>query len=336
MSPCDRDYLWSVPCPARLIGAVLPAIADWCRGRRVGRPMLVGGPSLSTAPRGLGLVHGLEAAGLAVWTFDRATSPSLAVVADAVAGYHFEGCDAVVAVGGGVATEVAKAAALMAGQRHPYRELAPGAGGAAEPVDVSTMPPLLAVPVTAAAAASACGALWIADETGIARPIRHPALRPGEAILADDLIAAVPRGSALRSAAVLALLAADAGAGAGEIAELLAVRQPAELMRPALRLAAILEGAAGPRRRLALTAAVAAGGDFAGVMLALAAPAPWLDEVRRRLAPCPSGVPDASLLWAARAACPPAEADAIDAVLGAIGVAPPQAPRRRGRRMRAP
>lgn len=298
--------------------------------------MLVGGPSLAAAPRGLALVHGLEAAGLAVWAFERASSPSLAVVAEAVAGYHFEDCDAVVAVGGAAATEVAKAVALMVGQRHPYRDLAPDHGAVGEPPDLSTMPPLLAVPATPLAAAAACGALWITDEAGTARPLRHPALRPGEAVLADDLIAAVPRDIALRSAAVLALLAADADAGDGQIADLLAGRQPIELMRAALRLAATLEGAAGPRRRLALTAAVTTGVDFAGVMLALAVPASWLDQVRPRLTPGPGAVPDASILRAARSASPPAEVPAIDAVLDALGIELSEAPRRRGRRPRAP
>lgn len=334
MSAAGSDYLWGVSCPARMVAAALPAIVDWCRSRRVERPMLVGGRSLSAAPRGLALLHGLEAAGLAVWAFDRGASPSLAVVADAVASYHFEGCDALVAVGGGTAVEVAKGAALMVGQRSPYRALVPDPGDAPQPVDASSIPPLLAVPATAAGAAAACAALWIADDAGVARPFRHPALRPLEAVLADDLIAAVPLPAMLRSAAVLALLAADAGADDAEVEGLLAARQPDELMRSALGLAANLEAAAAPARRIALTAAATAGVDFAGVLLALVRRADWTDAACRRLAPTAAVTPDATVIRAARWACGPADAGPVDALLAAAGLEFGETPRRRGRRGR--
>lgn len=332
MSTTGDGYLWSLPVPARLVPAALPAIVGWCRSRRVGRPMLVGGPSLSAMPRGASLLHGLEAAGLAAWVFDRAVSPTLATVADAVACYHFEGCDAVVAVGGGAATEVAKAAALMAGQRSPYRSLAPDPGLPAATVDASAVPPLLAVPATATAAAAACGALWIADEAGAARPFRHPALRPTEAILADDVVAAVPAAVAARAAAVLALLAADAGAAAGGIEVMAASGSAADAVRAGLGMAAAFEAAASPRRRLALTAAAARGMDFGRTMLALSAGPRWPAAVADAIGP--GILPDGDVARLARSACGAAEAEALDAVVAAAGIALTAAPRRRGRRER--
>ncbi|MEQ8815228.1 iron-containing alcohol dehydrogenase [Thalassobaculum sp.] len=335
MTACG--YLWGVPAPTRLAPVAVPAVVEWCRSRRLRRPMLVGGRSLTATPHGLGIVHGLEAEGLAVWAFDRAASPSLVAVADAVAGYSFENCDCVIAIGGGVAMEVARAAALMTAQRSPYRELAAEPGAEGKPVDASGIPALLAVPATPAAALAVGAAAWIADDAGIARPIRHPALRPGEAILAADLIAAVPSAVGERSAALAALIAADAGVPDPELAGLLAdAAAAADPMRAALGLAAAVEGAGGPRRRIALTAAVASGADFAATMAALAAPASWLDGVRARLGPPPGDAPppDARMVRAARSACGPEDAADLDGVAAAAGLDGTDAPRRRGRQGR--
>ena len=216
----DR-YLWSGLVPVRLAPEAVPAIVDWCRSRKVLRPMAVVSGPLAAGSTGLALVHAIEAAGLAVWTFDRAAGASLATVADAVASYHFENRDAVIALGGAVALDVSKATALMSGQRTPYRSLAADPGAEGSPVDASAVAPLLAIPATPAAALSVGAAVWIADETGVARPLRHPALRPTEAILAGDLLSAVPDGSALRSAAVAALIAGDAGVADDAIGALL-------------------------------------------------------------------------------------------------------------------
>lgn len=344
-------YLWSVPAPTRLAPSAVPAIGEWCRARRRLRPMLVGGSSLTAPPQGLGAVHALEAEGLAVWAFDRAASPAIATVADAVAGYHFENCDCVIAIGGAVAMEVAKAVALMVGQRSPYRLLAvePGAGG--EPVDASGIPALLVVPTTPAAALAVGAAVWIADDSGVARPVRHPALRPGEAILAEDLVAAVPASVQRRSAAVAALVAFDAGVAAAELDALLAgdggVGGP---LRTALRLSSALEGASGPRRRLALTAAVAGGGDFAATLAGLTRPAGWLDEVLGRLAEYRAGesragdagtgsdagsvLPMDRLALMARVACGPDDARELDRLLAEWGIDPGEVRRRGGRRGR--
>jgi len=304
--------------------------------------MLVGGHSLGTPPLGLSVVHGLEAEGLAVWAFDRASSPTVGTVAEAVAGYGFEGCDAVVAIGGGVVMEVAKAAALMVGQRSPYRALADRPGADGDPVDASGVPALLLVPATPAAALGAGAVAWIADETGAARPVRHPVLRPAEAILAGDQVDAVADAAHARSAGVAALIAADAGAPEPDIAALLAPGAGrAEAMERALRLSAVIEAASGPRRRLALTAAVAGGGDFARILTALTAPADWLDVVRERLAVLGMqgiGVElaglDARTVRAAREACGAADAAELDRVLNGMELAFEAAPRRRGRRGR--
>lgn len=346
MSACG--YLWSVPAPTRLVPAAVPAIGEWCRARRRQRPMLVGGRSLTAPPRGLGAVHALEDEGLAVWAFDRAASPAIATVADAVAGYHFEDCDCVIAIGGAVAMEVAKAVALMAGQRSPYRLLAAEPGADGEPVDASGIPPLLVVPATPAAALAIGAVAWIADDSGVARPVRHPALRPGEAILAEDLVAAVPNPVWRRSAAVASLMASDAGVAAAELDDLLADAGDAGgPVRTALRLASAVEGASGPRRRLALTAAIAGGGDFTAAMAWLTAPAGWLDTARARLdegRPGPAGgwsdagstLPMARIARMVREACGPDDARDLDRILAGVGIDLADVPRRRGRQGRAP
>lgn len=334
MAMGDADFLWSGPVPVRFAPAALTAIADWCRARRIVRPALIGGGSLTAAPLGLGLVHGLEARGFAVWTFDRATNPTIAAVADAVAGYHFEFCDAVIAIGGAAAMDVAKAVALMAGQRNPYRLLAPDPGADGEPVDASGIPPVLAVPTTPAAALAANAVIWIADEAGVARPLRHPALRPSEAILAGDLVDRLPPAVHRRSAAVAALTAVDAGAATTAAARVADPGQDLDaVMRAALEVAAPVEAARGPRRRLALTAAIAGGADFAATMLGLAEPADWLSDLRDLLG-VDGVLPAPALVRAAREACEPHDAAAVDAVLISVGIDPLSVAGRRGRRGR--
>lgn len=335
MTSCG--YLWGVPVPTRPVTAVVPAVSDWCRSRRLRRPLLLGGSSLTATPQGLATIHALEAEGLAVWAFDRAASPSMATVAEAVAGLHFESCDCVVAIGGAVAVEVAKATAVMAGQRTPWRELEaePGEGGV--PVDASAVPPLLVVPATPAAALGLGAAIWIADETGAARPLRHPAARPDEAVLAADVVAEVPPSLARRSTAVAALVAADAGVAEPVLDALLSVADdPRAALHSALTLAAVVEGASGPRRRLALTAAVMTGADFADALVGLAPAGEWGGRAAAILRQPGSGrAPvEAAVLQAARAACRRGDADALDRVLEGLGLELRAVPRRRGRQVR--
>lgn len=334
-----HGYLWSMLNPTQTTADAATAIAGWCHARHVSRPMLVGGRSLTELPKGLGLVHALETEGLAVWAFDRATSPTLATVADAVAGYHFEQCDAVVSIGGGVAIDVGKGVALMVGQHSPYRSLSvePGAGGKA--VDASAIPPLLAVPTTPAGAASVGAAVWLADEVGVARPLRHPGLRPTEVILADDLLSRVPVPVLARSAAVTALIAVDAGVDAAGIAEL--DIPGAGGVRRALALAGPIEAGAGPGRRLALTAAVAGGHGFDDVMAALAARAgacerlPDAPEGERSDAGSHAVEIGAGVVRAVRDACGPDALEAFDRLVVVLGLGTDGQGRRRGRRGRA-
>ncbi|EDP61472.1 hypothetical protein BAL199_22117 [alpha proteobacterium BAL199] len=299
--------------------------------------MLVGGASLTATPQAFSLVHALEAAELAVWCFDRATMPSVAVVADAVASYHFENCDALIAIGGAVAMDVAKGTALMTGQRNPFSALASDPGGEGVPMDVSAVPPLLVLPATPAAAMSVGGAIWIADETGAARPVRHPALRPSEAVLADDVIAGVPDGVCNRSSALAALVAADAGCSDAAIGGLLEPSVPAgTMMRRGLDLASAIEGARGPRRRLALTSSVIGGLDFGQMMLTLVGEPRWLGEAQARLGDRPADRTElgGDLVRSARSACGSDDLTEVDRVLEALGFELPGTPRRRGRRGR--
>ena len=107
-------------------------------------------------------------------------------------------------------------------------------------------------------------------------------------------------------------------------------------MRPALKLASAVEGAQGLRRRLALTAAVAGGMDFAWTLSALLGETDWMPEVRLRLGPVPPEplLPGADLIWSARAACGLADRAGFDGMLADRGIDVPEGPRRRGRQGR--
>lgn len=191
----DGPTIWGGPSVVRRV-EVIEELARWCEVRGITRPMVLGGRPISEIDILLPLIHALEARGLSVRPCDRARSADTLAVGEAVAAYHLDECDGVIALGGAVAMEVAKATVLMVGQRRPFVEFVEDRTSDSETegwlaVDDSTIPHWLAVPTTPLAAAYCAGATVLANDMSRACVVRHPLLRPEHVIIDASLTAAI-------------------------------------------------------------------------------------------------------------------------------------------------
>lgn len=322
----DPVTLWGGPAPVRRSDA-MSEIAHCCAALAIRRPLVVGGPSLTEVAGGLPFLHAIERAGIAVRVFDRARSLDIATVADAVATFHFEACDGVIAVGGGLALEIAKTAALMTGQTRPlasfFEDLQePGAADAWRAVDGSGVAPWIAVPATPFAATLCGGATVLVDAFTAPRLLRHPGLRPRLTVVDPALCARVPPDIWSRSLAAAVVLAACAELGAVD-----GSTGRAEVLARISTLPAAAQEACPPIERY-LAAALSIRFEVKPVRLLAAFGADATD----RLAAFGVSEADADTLVGL---LPPAARARADAILRAAGPAPGGAPvpprRRQGR-----
>ena len=141
---------------------VLKTLAAECDKANIQRPLIVSDPGIRAA--GL-LQQALDVLkDLPVAVFDQTPSnPTEAAVREAVAMYRAQGCDGLVAVGGGSAIDCAKGVAIAVHHPGPLKTYATIEGGAARITD--QVPPLIAVPTTAGTGSEvARGAIVIVDD----------------------------------------------------------------------------------------------------------------------------------------------------------------------------
>lgn len=273
--------LWGGPVPIEIGRPAEHCLLDWAAAYGSRRPLLMteGDDGAPIDP----LLHHLEAAGLAVQPFDRASRVDTATVADAVAQYHFEGCDGLIAAGGWIPAMAAKATALMVGQRVPLPRLSETLGADRAPVDPSGIAPL-AVVADSLDAAAVAGDLHIIDEAGSPVLLRHVALRPRLLVVDRDRVEAA-NARQREAPATLVLRVIDVLSSQAWPAELTPVldaildgHAPWNVIP---KLASVLEGQAGPAWTLAAVAAARANLPVAGLFAAVmptAAHAAKLDQ----------------------------------------------------------
>ena len=141
---------------------VLKTLAAECAKAHIQRPLIVSDPGIRAA--GL-LQQALDVLqDLPVAVFDQTPSnPTEAAVRAAVAIYREQGCDGLIAVGGGSAIDCAKGVAIAVHHPGPLKTYATIEGGAARITD--QVPPLIAVPTTAGTGSEvARGAIVIVDD----------------------------------------------------------------------------------------------------------------------------------------------------------------------------
>jgi len=182
-------YLTRIEFEAGL-AAKLPA---FCRELGMTRPLLVTDQGLTT----LGLtarIAGLFTSPL----FDAApavydgtpANPTEAAVLDALALYKAEGCDGVLAVGGGSSLDLAKAVRLLAVHQPPLAQYAAVEGGVAR--IKGPLPPMIAAPTTAGTGSEVGRGAVVIMADGRKLGVLSPLLLPSIAVCDPELTYGLP------------------------------------------------------------------------------------------------------------------------------------------------
>jgi len=170
---------------------ILSTLADECAKAGVRRPLIVTDQGVKAA----GIVQKARDAlpGLEVAVFDQTPSnPTEAAVRAAVAVYHAQRCDGLIAVGGGSSIDCAKGVAIAATHPGPLTTYATIEGGS--PKITAAVPPLIAVPTTAGTGSEvARGAIVIVDD-GRKLGFHSWHLVPKVALLDPELTLGLPPG----------------------------------------------------------------------------------------------------------------------------------------------
>ena len=116
-------------------------------------------------------------------------NPTEAAVMKAFEQYTADGCDGVLAIGGGSAMDLGKAVALLAGSGGPLAQYDPLAGGGQL---VKTVAPLLAVPTTAGTGSEVSVGFVIIMEDGRKLTFASPLFIPKAAICDPELTLGLP------------------------------------------------------------------------------------------------------------------------------------------------
>ncbi|HYE06049.1 MAG TPA: iron-containing alcohol dehydrogenase [Planctomycetota bacterium] len=161
---------------------------------RFGRQALLvtGGASFARAPWAPALIESFATAGVGVARFAVAAEPDTAVVDAAARAAH--ACDCVVAIGGGSAMDVAKAAAVLAangGAAIDYLEGLPHGGG--KPITRAPLP-VICAPTTAGTGSEVTkNAVLQAGAFKVKRSMRSDLMFPRLALVDPLLLASCPR-----------------------------------------------------------------------------------------------------------------------------------------------
>jgi alcohol dehydrogenase class IV len=184
---------WNYPTSVRFGPGRIAELPAVCRELGVKRPLLVTDPGLRTLPMVEKALASLEAAGLGRAVFsDLQANPLGRNVDDGVAAYRAQGCDGVIAFGGGSALDVGKTIALMVGQKRPVWDFEDRDDWYTR-VDVKGMAQTIAVPTTAGTGSEVGRASVILDEaTHIKKIIFHPKMLPAVVISDPELTLGLP------------------------------------------------------------------------------------------------------------------------------------------------
>ncbi len=184
---------WNYPTSIRFgVGRIaeLPAV---CKELGIMRPLLVTDPGLRKLPIVDKVLALLGNAGLGDAVFsDIRGNPIGKNVADGVAYYRKDGCDGVIALGGGSALDVGKTIALMVGQKRPLWDFEDREDWYTR-VDAAGIAPIIAVPTTAGTGSEVGRASVILDEeTHVKKIIFHPKMQPAVVISDPELSVGLP------------------------------------------------------------------------------------------------------------------------------------------------
>jgi alcohol dehydrogenase class IV len=184
---------WNYPTSIRFgVGRIaeLPAV---CKELGINRPLLVTDPGLRKLPMVDNVLALLRNAGVGDAVFsDVRANPVGSNIEDGVAFYRKNGCDGVIAMGGGSALDVGKTVALMVGQKRPLWDFEDREDWYTR-VDAAGIAPIIAVPTTAGTGSEVGRASVILDEeTHVKKIIFHPKMQPAVVISDPELSVGLP------------------------------------------------------------------------------------------------------------------------------------------------
>lgn len=130
-----------------------------------------------------------DGSGMAAF-LDTPTNPTESAVLAALAVFRAQGCDGLIAIGGGSAIDLAKGVALLAGHPGPLAQYAAILGGL--PKITATVAPLIAIPTTAGTGSEVGRAALISLDDGRKLGFISPHLIPKRAICDPDLTLGLP------------------------------------------------------------------------------------------------------------------------------------------------
>ncbi|MES2973726.1 MAG: iron-containing alcohol dehydrogenase [Pseudomonadota bacterium] len=178
------QYLTSITLAA---GAV-STLAETLRNLGVKKPLLVTDQGVLRTPA---YARVMDAAGMGMAVFaDTPSNPTEEAVEDALAVYQHEGCDSVVALGGGSPIDLAKAVALLATHQPPLSQYALILGGVGR--ITAAVAPIIAIPTTAGTGSEVGRGALITLRDGRKLGLISPHIIPKQAICDPEITLSLP------------------------------------------------------------------------------------------------------------------------------------------------
>jgi alcohol dehydrogenase class IV len=193
IDPKSLTRNWNYPTSVRFGPGRIAELPAACKELGIKRPLLVTDPGLRKLPMIDSAMASLKSAGLGDCVFsDIQANPVGRNVDEGVACYRQQGCDGVIAFGGGSALDVGKAIALMAGQKRPLWDFEDREDWYTR-VDPAGVAQTISVPTTAGTGSEVGRASVILDEaTHIKKIIFHPKMMPAIVIADPELTVGLP------------------------------------------------------------------------------------------------------------------------------------------------
>lgn len=171
-----------------LAPGAIAGLSEILRSLGIKKPLIVTDQGVV---RSAGCARVISAAGaeMAVYA-DTPSNPTEEAVEDALAVYRHQGCDGIVALGGGSPIDLAKAVGLLATHPAPLAQYALVLGGLAR--ITSAVPPLVAIPTTAGTGSEVGRGALITLRDGRKLGLISPHLIPRHAICDPELTLSLP------------------------------------------------------------------------------------------------------------------------------------------------
>ena len=184
---------WNYPTSIRFGAGRIRELPDACEELRIRNPLLVTDPGLAKMDIVTQTKAIIEAAGLPITVFsDVRPNPVERNVMDGQVMYRDNGCDGIIAMGGGSALDVAKAIALLCGQSAPLFDFEDVGDNWAR-ANEATIAPIVAVPTTSGTGSEVGRCSVITDPVDQRKKIIfHPKMLPERVIDDPALTTSMP------------------------------------------------------------------------------------------------------------------------------------------------